>query len=160
MMPGLNFACDLRGHSPDKTSCYRKSLDALLHTDDYRKKVLLDGKFYFLGCTFYPEYPYLMFEDDDFHYYLEGQIYAVDSTLKVELNRLAQSIFHNCADRTHITEWLLNTDGDFIIFILHKKSNRLAILNDALGRLPLYYFATEDELLVSRELRFIVNTAN
>ena len=41
------------------------------------------------------------------------------------------------------------------MLILHKPSRSLYILNDMLGRLPVYYFQCVNKLILSRELRFI-----
>ena len=52
-------------------------------------------------------------------------------------------------------KWLSKIDGEFIIYALNKKNREFVILNDILGRLPLYYFADESRLIISREISLI-----
>ena len=161
-MPGLSFICDFKKNITEKESIILQSLDSLIHFEEYKQKILLKEKFYFLGYTKYKEYPITFFNNKKYCIYLEGKIYDKDySTIDSELNGLAELIFQNqTKTNKQLTDWLLNTDGDFIVFILSKRSNEIAIFNDALGRLPLYYYKSRDILLVSRELRFITNILN
>ncbi|MGH7843963.1 MAG: hypothetical protein ACREQW_02160, partial [Candidatus Binatia bacterium] len=160
-MPGISLVVDFKGGMPEKKGTVLRSLDALLHSPDYTKKILLDQNFYLLGCTQYEHYPLTCFENSSFQIYLEGQIYDKDpALLDKELNRLASCVFQNHSDSDDRTkEWLLNADGDFVVFILRKEFGEIAILNDVLGRLPLYsyYSRTDGEFILSRELRFITN---
>ena len=161
-MPGLSFICDFKEDISKKESIILQSLDSLIHFEEYKRKTLLKEKFYFLAYTKYKEYPIISFDNRKYCIYLEGKIYGKDyQTIKSELNELAELIFQNQTNTNkQISDWLLNTDGDFIIFVFNKQSNEIAILNDALGRLPLYYYKSRDILLVSRELRFITNILN
>ena len=56
-----------------------------------------------------------------------------------------------------IKNWLINTDGDFIIYAYNHDDNSILILNDVFGRLPLYYYSHKDEIIVSRYIKFIKN---
>lgn len=158
----MSFICDFNCELKNKESMILQSIDSLLHFKKYDRKILLSDRFYFLGSTAYEEYPITSFENDKFIIFLEGQIYNKDNNLlKVELINLAELIFqsHN-KKNDQIIRWLLNTDGDFIVFVLNKKYHTISIFNDALGHLPLYYYKTEKELVISRELRFITTLLN
>jgi asparagine synthase (glutamine-hydrolysing) len=135
------------------------SLKSTIHNEQYKQEILLYENSYILSCTKYEKYPVIFFENDEFCIYLEGKIYGKDySDIIMELNNFTKYIFYNRNDlKENVAKWLLNTDGDFIIFILSKISNEIFIINDALGRLPLYYHNEDGELLVSRELKFITN---
>ena len=52
-------------------------------------------------------------------------------------------------DKKIISDWLIKTDGEFVIYALNKKSKDFVILNDVLGRLPIYYFCKEGNELLS-----------
>jgi asparagine synthase (glutamine-hydrolysing) len=41
--------------------------------------------------------------------------------------------------------------------MLDKRLNRIFFINDALGRLPLYYYRVDSQVLISREVRFITS---
>lgn len=159
-MPGLSFICDLKCNLKQKESRILQSLKSMLHTEQYESKILLKEESYFLGYTGYKEYPVTSFENEEFCIYLEGQIYGKDySTINSELNNLAAYIFHNRNDfKEQVAEWLLNTDGEFIVFIFHKNSMRICMVNDAMRRLPVYYYKnTDGKLVISRELRFVAD---
>lgn len=131
----------------------------MIHTDQYKTKIHFSEKSYFLGCTGYKEYPVKVFENDEFYIFLEGQIYKNFPDVNSELNDLAKKIFQGNKNNVKkvVADWLLNTDGDFIILIMHKHRNEIYIINDVLGRLPLYYYKVNGKLFISRELQFIVN---
>lgn len=159
-MPGISFICNFVEPLEQKEAMIMKALDSLLHDERYKRETLQKEKSFLLACTRYKEYPITSFENDEYSIHLEGPLYGKnDASLNLELNNLARLIFQTEAKTTEpITNWLLNTDGDFVVFIWHKKSNQIAIVNDTLGRLPLYYYQkSSEELLVSRELRFITN---
>ncbi len=158
-MPGLSFIYDFTEDISKKESIILQSLDSLIHFEEYKRKILLKKKFYFLGYTKYKEYPIISFETNKYCIYLEGKIYGKDyQTIKSELNELSELIFQNQTNTNkQISDWLLNTDGEFIIFILDKKSYEVAFLNDALGHLPLYYYKNKSEIYISREIKFIAN---
>lgn len=158
-MPGISFIYNSKGNLKQKESQILFSLNSGVHDEHYKQEILYNENAYFLGCTRYDKYPFVLFENDEFSIYLEGQIYGHDnSNINTELNNIAKYIFHNSnIQKNEIVKWLLNIDGDFIIFILSKCTKEICIINDALGRLPLYYHNVNGELLVSRELRFISN---
>ncbi|MDR4506264.1 MAG: asparagine synthase-related protein [Candidatus Scalindua sp.] len=161
-MPGLSFLCDFRGDLTQNESMISKALDSMLHYGHYKKNLLLKEREFILASTFYEEYPIKAFESEEFLIYLEGKIYDMsESLLEGYLYTLARNVFQ-CQDKSNeqIRDWLLKTDGDFVVFILHKSSNEVAIVNDALGHLPLYCYKTDDKLILSREIRFISKLIN
>ncbi len=158
MMPGLSFIYDIDKDLREKEAEILHSLNLLLHFDHYKANIILKDKSYFLCTTTYAEYPVSSFENDNYLIYLEGKIYNHHYSVKKELNTLAELITENMTyKKEKIAEWLLNNDGDFVIFVLHKRSNEITITNDALGRLPLYYSVSDRNLLISREIRFITH---
>jgi len=137
-----------------------RSLGSLIHDERYEREILLKEKSHLLGCTRYKEYPLVSFTNGKFRAFLEGHIYGKDyAELNQEICELERAIFQGgLKAEGQILEWLLAVDGDFVLFILNKEGSRIAILNDTLGRLPVYYYQKPgEELLVSRELRFITN---
>lgn len=157
-MPGLSFVCEFDKDLKLKEAPLVQSLLSLVHSDQYRSDVLYHDKSFFLGISGYEEYPFSVFQNDNYCIYLEGKIYNKDQSLaKYELQELADQIFHKDSYIKAISYWLLNTDGDFIVIILEKRLKRAVIFNDILGRLPLYYHKTSKGLCVSREIQFIRN---
>ena len=46
--------------------------------------------------------------------------------------------------RIAVDKWLSTTDGEFVIYALNKKSDEFVVINDILGRLPVYYYSDDD----------------
>ncbi|MCK4752010.1 MAG: hypothetical protein KAS75_01090 [Planctomycetes bacterium] len=154
-MPGISCICDFNGNLKADNASINRALDSLVHTPQYQSKTLLAENSYFLGYTAYDEYPVYTFENETYFICLEGRIYENDD-LDVRLNSLAEKIFRrDDSSKDDIAHWLLNTDGDFIIVILHKRENEIVIINDVFARLPLYYFVQDERIIVSREIKFI-----
>ncbi len=156
-MPGISFIGDLTGDLSGDDSAILSASDSLVHDERYERQVLLKDNFRYLGYTAYREYPIESIDVGNGVIYLEGRLYGGDHAVNErKLNALADSVF-NIGDRSEerIVEWLLNTDGDFVVILFHKKTGDVTIINDALGRLPLYCYRTNDKLILSRELRFV-----
>jgi asparagine synthase (glutamine-hydrolysing) len=158
-MPGLSIVYYPNGNREEPDHRASESLGSLKHYEWYEESILLDNRRLFLGYTGYEEYPITLIENDGYYICFEGMIYDRTRTdARMELERLSAILFEG-ADSTasRAAEWLWNADGDFLIFILNKRSGDICLINDALGRLPVYYHGTGDKILVSRELRFITN---
>lgn len=157
-MPGLSFICNFRNDLQSTESAFIRALDALLHRENYERKVLLRNKSSLLGWTAYRQYPVHLFETNNFSIILEGKIYGKNqATMEKQLSDIAETVFASQVHKQHLVKWHIKTDGEFILFLLNKQTNTICILNDALAHLPLYYSISHDQILVSREIRFIAN---
>lgn len=156
-MPGINLICDFQGALAGKRASYLESLQETVISPDYKSEILLEDRTYILSCTKYEQYPIRSFENDTFQIYLEGKIYGRDvDSLKQQLYSLAQTLFSEKENAKRIlARWLLETDGEFIIFMLHKPSNRIIIINDVFSRLPLYGHESDGQVILSRDFWFI-----
>lgn len=165
-MPGISLKSVLykEGIEKDGGAIYEeflKALNSTLYNDSYKLEILLKEAPHLLGCTRYPEYPVKIFENRAFWICLEGKIYdKEEQVVNNEINELMSLIFSNKLtrdeDKEIIADWLLQTDGEFIIYALNKNTRDFVIMNDVLGRLPLYYYHKHEiEFIVSRELPFI-----
>ncbi|QLG48573.1 asparagine synthase-related protein [Natrinema halophilum] len=135
------------------------SLEPLTHTDRYQAEVVFDSPSCSVGTTAYPEYPLRIVEDDHCWVCLEGRIYDRDEeSVERELLDVANHVLV-ADDDEFLADWLLETDGEFLLVAVDKDSGRLGLLNDPLGRLPAYYFHDGETFLFSRELRYLINEA-
>ena len=80
-MPGISLACDPRKGLLHKEIVLSQSLDSLLHTYLYEKRIILNNPFCFLGTTQYKGYPSELLDSPDFAIYIEGQIYEKNPAL-------------------------------------------------------------------------------
>lgn len=158
-MPGMCFVYEKDGYLHEKEPKILKILASLLHYQNYEQKILLKGKDIFLAITRHAKYPVTAIESNELFICIEGTIYGKQQgVIDRELKNLSDKIFSADGNyKEDVLRWLFNTDGDFIVFILHKPSREACIMNNAMARLPLYYFSSGQTLIVSREPRFIAN---
>jgi asparagine synthase (glutamine-hydrolysing) len=174
-LPGITFWHDSNRSSSNIKTEYNRFLNALessFYNENYKQEILLKDQHYLLASSRYSEYPIKIFEDiDDFWICIEGRIYCKeDSVIKDELENLLNYVFtpyffNAIEDKSSppkprennekLVNWLLKTDGEFILYALNKKTKDFAIMNDALGRLPFYYHKNVHlGLIISRDLQF------
>ncbi|RJO60860.1 hypothetical protein C4544_04260 [candidate division WS5 bacterium] len=158
-MPGISFLYSFKEGINEIEDNIFRALANTLHDERYKQSVLVKDKLIFLGSSSYDGYPMTTFENDDFIVILEGMIYQERSkTLHEELSELSQMIAGNSINKQNkITEWLLNTDGDFIVLVIDKRTGKIYFINDTLGRLPVYTFKSNNEYVISRDTRFILD---
>jgi asparagine synthase (glutamine-hydrolysing) len=158
-MPGLSIVYDPNRNREEPDHLTSESLGSLKHFEWYEESILIDDGRLFLGYSGYEEYPVTVIETDLCYICLEGLIYGrCRADTRKALERLSAILFDRTGGSTsRAADWLRNTDGDFLIFILNKRSGEICVVNDALGRLPVYYHEADEKVIVSRELRFITN---
>lgn len=156
-MPGISFVYSSDRSLDRKNQAIVSALDSLLHFSSYKREILLTTPSYLLAYTGYKEYPIWSFEDEQFYICLEGKIYLEKlSSLNGELKELAMLLFEDPSKaKGRLAKRLLETNGEFILFVVKKNSKEIAILTDAIGHLPLYYCKLDGGFLLSREIRFV-----
>ncbi len=134
----------------------------MLHFPFYRSHGIIEEDQVNIGFTGYAEYPMTIIDRSDFVIILEGRIYNIaKESLESALTTLAETMIRSHADGDGdgdkaVRKFLLAAEGEFVIILYDKARGRLFIANDVMGRLPLYFFADGDSLIVSRELKFIL----
>jgi asparagine synthase (glutamine-hydrolysing) len=161
-MPGISLKYEFRKNSKNLSGkgqdLFLEAAESLLHNDYYKREFLLKEPCLVI-CTRYPGYPIRIFDNARFWACVEGKIYnKSDSELEIEVLELIDQIFSSGLSvekyKQRVTDWLLETDGDFVLYALNKTTNDFFLINDLLGRLPLYYHVKDDsELIVSREIQ-------
>jgi len=136
---------------------FRRSISKSTADSEYPNQDLYKTQFWVLNSIQYDGYPSMFFDDNDYLIYLEGKIYNQDqSGLHVELKALLKNIFSRDQQGIEqLSKWLRETDGEFIVFGWDKATENICLFNDLLGRLPLYYYQTDQEVGISRNLRFL-----
>ena len=136
----------------NKAPKIKQTLNSLNHLKNYSSHAAISEDNFFIGWNVYSEYPIRAFESGAWYFVIEGRVYnKPDLALEKELSELLS----NFSEST-LKNWLLSTDGDFIIYCYNKSLNSLYVFNDILGRLPLYYKKNNNEILISRYARFII----
>jgi asparagine synthase (glutamine-hydrolysing) len=121
----------------------------------FSRRVVWQDQHTHLSCTTREHYPAFAWETEDLLVHLEGRIYHPEEPqLTTQLSDLAHLIFTEKRNRNaHIDRWLLHTDGDFLLVLVHKADGSIAVINDVFGRLPTYVHLRDGCLILSRDLR-------
>ena len=154
-MPGLTVLASLHDPLATQAPAAMRATRQLLYDDRYECNTLLTRDDALVCCSRYPTYPVSCFQTPDYWMCLEGCLYGCPpEKVEAELQTVAHSVFSSAAGRrSSLTAWLRRTDGDFVIALLNKRSNELALLNDNFGRLHLYQSRRAGLLVISREIR-------
>lgn len=135
---------------------FSEAQKTMLHYPSYRENMLFEDNYMFIGSTAYDQYPITYFEDPFSFIVLEGMVYNIDDvTIRKDLFALANKVHNGEAVKEAITGFLAHADGEFIILIYIKQTRDLCVFNDALGRLPFFWYKNDNVLAFSREIKFM-----
>lgn len=156
-MPGVNILFVPKEKQKNLSSSFKEVQENMLHSQLYSYKPILVGNGIMIGFTAYGNYPRKIFETDSFLILLEGMIYNnTGRFVEKWLFDFASEITGGEIPREKLKRFLVEADGEFIVVIYNKLKEELVVFNDVMGRLPLYYHATDDSVFVSREIKFIM----
>ncbi len=151
-VPGIHFVHGRQARNGAPT--FKAMLSELLHDEQYRAEVLFSDELVSLGATRYPEYPIAVWDDADYFIVLEGKLYGLnDKQLYADLRSLCSLLLQDVFEA--VKDWLLAHDGEYLVLVHDKRTLHWALVNDALGRLPVYYGRVGETDILSRELRFV-----
>jgi len=154
-MPGISMLFDIKKLDSSKVAA---TLDTLKHETNYKVNNIYKTDNFSAAFTGYEGYPRQSFEVEDAVCFMEGIIYNEDDN---KINNRLQDItraYQKGGDfKKLIGEFVADADGDFNILIYFKKTNELLVFDDRWGRLPVYYFGNDNLLVLSRELKFVLD---
>ncbi len=159
-MPGVSIAKKLFNSSITSARVkVEKSLSSVLFHEDYKASKLWsdDGLLVFKTC--YESYPVRKVENKDFLIIIEGLIYnKKEKDIDAALVDIAYELSGSTGKKdSKLCKFVNSIDGDYVVYIIERKQGMLFVINDGLGRLPLYFFHEKNEICLSRELRFLIN---
>ena len=153
-MPGLSLAAP---SSPNwQASDFLQALNAVRFDEQYARRVHLHRNTCWLATVAYPAYPIRVTQTRHFWIGLEGYLYGQSMSQQQRiLTRLAAKAFS--MEFRAIRRTLTHLDGSFVAFFFHKETNAWALVNDGLGRLPLYHWHTPRAFYLSRDIRLFTH---
>ena len=159
-MPGLSLSINwIQKHVKEPhemIASHTEAIARIAHNTLYQFDTLIDKPGVFLGMNGYAAYPFQQFEYQDYIFYLEGRIYQSISIIHQTLEIIAACLCDAQKPQLEKLSSVLQTcDGEFLLIIFHKRQNTLFILNDILGRLPVYYYQDKQGFVLSREIAFL-----
>ncbi len=162
-MPGLSIYYTKNSRDNEQLKRIDSANTLMRIRDDYTTKRIIINHTITVDFTAYPQYPRSVIDSSEYLILIEGCIYNKQVNItEYELTEIASKFFtqdSNLAEKK-ITDWVLNTHGDFLILLLEKQTGDFVLFNDCLGHLPLFYFQSDEYLLISREPKFIISALN
>jgi asparagine synthase (glutamine-hydrolysing) len=161
-MPGLTLWINPAVSEHKFGNQYAAAQQTMIHATDYHCNITLAKTGFCLGYVGYPEYPIEFFQDEDASIYLEGMIYNKRSEdYHTELKQIAKKIFSGSADPKKVLEdWVCQTEGEYVVVMVHPSYKDILVFTDPQGRLPLYYYKNDSNFILSRECKFVENLQN
>ena len=146
-MPGLIYSSGVPKQKSDSL-CKGLCFDKRYYQNDFLRNeheaILFNG---------YKEYPVKKYDFKPWVCCVEGLIYNAE--IEAVLNAVIKDIAHG--NITNIAEIIGPLDGEFLIILHNVETGITYILNDSMGRLPVYIYRKDDVLIVSREISFVLN---
>ena len=156
-MPGVNILSCPQEKKETHYQDFIQVQESMLHYKSYSSTLLLTDRTTTIGFTAYNSYPRKIFETDRFFILLEGMIYNKPDILTEDwLFDFTTGLARGSSSGENLKDFLRKADGEFILVIYDKTEQELTVLNDKMGRLPLYYYKDDDSLFISREVKFII----
>jgi asparagine synthase (glutamine-hydrolysing) len=157
-MPGMNIIYKVGGLHREKMAEIDHCLNRTSPLSSCNSEMLFnDANVAISITTYFKSYPFKHFRFDDFQVFIEGYLCGRSgSDITAELVDLAGDFgSHDSTSIKRIGNFVRSVDGEFLIAVYNSKRGTLAVFNDILGRLPVYYCHKEDTLFLSREVKFI-----
>ncbi|MFC2170861.1 asparagine synthase-related protein [Calditrichota bacterium] len=160
-MPGINIVikrADELSDTPDKA---KLPLENMMHGKDYRITKLIQDDRIFAASTGYPTYPIQRIPIPSGMILFEGYSYNTQNDeLIANLKSLADVLPKSTKTNLMIKDFILSHDGDYVCIIINNNLKKFWCFNDVLGRLPMYLFQNSEMIILSREIKFILQLAN
>jgi asparagine synthase (glutamine-hydrolysing) len=158
-MPGLTLWINSTVSEREFASRYATAQKAMIHTTDYNCDIVLAKPGFCLGYVCYSEYPIEIFRDGDALIYLEGMVYNKRlEDCRTELKKIAKKIFSDAVNPQEVLQnWVCQTEGEYVIVMVHPNYKVLLVFTDPQSRLPLYYYKNDSNFILSRECKFVEN---
>jgi asparagine synthase (glutamine-hydrolysing) len=156
-MPGITVQL-VPGADEAAVKRFAAAQQLMRHAPDYECVVHLTAEGCSVGHVAYPEYPVEVIRTAKYTVCVEGKILPIsDAPLNDDLARLAQAVLgeEQVVDRI-VRDWILAHEGDYFIVLVANDGKRLCAITDPLGRLPVYFAASEAGLWLGRECKFLL----
>ncbi len=116
-------------------------------------RILLHEKEFLLIEKLQQNYPVLLIDHQAYVCVIEGRIYGID----VDTNDAFKSHLLDLFDthkKDESLKYIRNLDGEFLVYLFHKTTRKVLVVNDFLGRLPAYYKQSE-QFILSRDISLL-----
>ncbi len=156
-MPGMNLAVNLKLNENNNLTVPQSIILRLTFDQSYIFENLYTDDGISLTFSGYNEYPRFSYDDGQNKIFIDGTPYGTSygEFVKDIISSVQEIIDSNGAKTDRLKGVVLSTDGEFTVYYINKSHGMALVFNDALGRLPYYFQASNNMLLLSRSLKFI-----
>lgn len=155
-MPGTNVVINFCLNGNDKLT---DNFSFLIHEEFYTVSEYTEEAIHFIFNTYtgYPLKQYL--KKADSVVFFEGLIYNKSlELLEEDINSIISAIREGNYNNK-IKDFVQSSDGEYLITIFDKMTNKVVFINDYFNMLPVYYKIDKPRIIVSREPKFIIHFA-
>ena len=140
----------------DAGARFRRAQRLMIRGADDTAEVDVEHERCIVGHVGYPGYPVRCMVARESTIVLEGHIYdRSDDQLERDLQELIRRAFDATDGRDVVSDFVKNTDGDFLVVAVSATGDRCIVFSDALGRLPAYLQIGPAGLALAREPKFV-----
>jgi len=157
-MPGINVYINFSNNIDDDYSAIKSSLHKMKYKEYYYDNVLYKSNHQIYIYSGFDEYPFQKIESSEYLILIDGAIYNKTSNeIQESLNKIIPEYLSEHDNKSDmLADFIMETDGEYIIYVIEKMTDRVVIINDGLGRLPLYFSVADNLFIAGRALKFVV----
>jgi hypothetical protein len=150
LMPGISLIVNI--------DPIERSFNILKYEEGFQVNKIIEKKGFNLCYSGFEGYPIFQYLENDFKIIMEGFIYNQSKDeIKEALMNIAKCYVNNKDYREILRQFILKSDGEFIVLIYFPKIGHFLLFNDRWGQLPCYLYHKKDTIIISREVKFILS---
>jgi hypothetical protein len=155
-MPGLNAVINFKQDTQKNGISLDKILETMNLDQNYSYSTIFENKNVKVIFSGYVGYPQNKFDLGDKSLIIEGAIYNKSmEQVKNELAKILPSIADGSGKTGPLIQFMFDTDGEYVIYYIDNATSTAVIFNDAMGRLPSYYYYDDKQFILGRALKFL-----
>lgn len=155
-MPGITLSISNNPNVKAMTG-FSKAQQMMVHGPNYQITTWIDKPHIRSGFVAYPEYPIITFEDCGNKFLVEGRIYNKNrNTVEKELKQLGLHLSSKPSQvESGVGRWIHDTQGSYVVAVVSDDCHDFTFFTDPFCRLPLYYYLSQEAVILAREPKFI-----
>ncbi len=155
-MPGLNAIIDFSSKLENKQKQIEKALCKMDYDSTYSHTKVYNNSSVGIYFSGYPAYPHYKTAIGDKALAIEGAIYnKSDNKIREELAEILPLLLKNPNDTQSLTDFIRETDGEYVVYYVDPAISTVLIFNDAMGRLPAYCYFDKNQFVLGRSMKFL-----
>lgn len=153
-MPGINSLITYKPRDPVEDEKIDNVAVKMRYLPSYFTDILLKDEQILTLFSGYEFYPHTTLRSGDLYILIDGAIYNKPSEqLSEELSKIT-AVLADKNDYDIIRRFMLDTDGEYLIYLIDLSHSRFIAFNDSLGRMPLFYYHDSQKTILARDYKF------